>query len=311
MSILQDIATALPSWQQAATGGLAIIGGGLTLYGGFHATKDIAGAISARRSGLHTVFKNAQDNIDFANSLKAVERAFEEKPRVRHIFIEMADHAIIAQRGKEPIVLDFTKRKEEMTDAVLYTQIKSMIGVESPKKIYEFVQGGWDQANSIVQGKAPHGMSADDADRIREHARMKCSDIRNMIFKPRGRRLALENHSALLSVVGGYSRFNQPQKTNISRRGSLAFAWNANPDQDNEKFAPDTIIVKPRTRSEREFWSNLTGTLRANVDKAGKPLSGEEVSKIYAQVRKEQDKHDLDELKRPAWQRLSLVRSFV
>ncbi|MEM6781139.1 MAG: hypothetical protein AAF569_04695 [Pseudomonadota bacterium] len=295
---MQDIAQFLKdTWQVAAPYanlGLGLTGNLLTVVGGVTVITGGWRYLVDRRSGLHQVTSNSDDNVDFAQGLKAVEDAFAEKPNINCIIVEFADYAVVQLRGKEPIVLDFTKDKDEMHDAVIYTQIKSMIGKKSPEEIYQFAAvDGWNDADVIVNGGTPEGMDENEAARIREHAWMKCSDFRKMLFKPRGRRRALENHKAILSVLGGDSD-GMKQKTNVSRRGSLGLAYNS----VMEGAPPDTIVIKPHTDTEKKIRTQICGTRRANVDEHGKPVSGDQGAGHYSRIRDVQTAHDIEKIER-------------
>jgi len=239
-----------------------------------HAYERITNGVYARFSGMGQAFNNASTIINRNHVREMVEESFENNAKIGHVFIELANMAVIAKKGEEPIILDFTRSKDEMQPAVLYTMMKEKLGKENPEDIYQFVKAGLPFSLEDLQWNNVDGMDSIESERIYEHAKMKCSWARRLMNNIKGRGLVTEAAESMLKRLAK----KQGKYTNISEKGVIALRVKGEGDSQ-------AIIIKPYTDTEKPFFTRLFETRRVNEDKNGNKVTGDEAIKNYAKVK--------------------------
>lgn len=243
-----------------------------------------------RAGGFTLAASNSNAIADHQTPYQAVKSAFEANPKLDYIFMELADRAIVAKRGGKVKVLDFTRPKEEMHDAVVYSQMKEMVGHKSMEEIYQFAIDGLGYELDDIYNEEISGLNILDATRIMEHAEMNCSWARKL-KNFRNARLQIEaaftGMLTTLSMDPETTPFEVP--SNISEKGTYAFRW-SQPNGDNQKSTG--IFIKPRTDTEKDIHTKLFGTRLSNKDKNGAELDGNQGIMNYRYVKNAQATQD-------------------
>jgi len=250
---------------------------------------------SLKARGLKKAYDNAAALQDNQKPIWAVSEAFQSNADLQYIFVELADRAILAKRGEEPIILDFTKTEYDLTDAVIYSLVKEKLGKDAPEDIFKFAK----ESRGKIVDEIIKQVHQDDIDirRIKEHALMRCSWSRQSNHDRKARLNTAAAFGALLKTLSldpNKSGIKPP--SNISEKGTYALRWKQE-KEGGERHQQTAILIKPRTDTEKEIHIDLFDTRRSDLDKDGNPVDGKQGIDNYRSVKEkqiEQDREDIE-----------------